>query len=653
MPGFSVNIGADTTQLVTGLNNARSSLAQFNNSLAPLNRNISLTGLSFSGIASSAKAAAPAINSAGTALSNIKPGANQAANALTNLGRVAQDAPFGFIGIQNNLNPLLESFQRLKKETGSTGGALKALGSSLMGAGGVGLALSVVSSAFLIFGNSTKGAKKELEGFDKALEDSNKKAGDELARVQVLNAVLTDNTRTQKERKSAAKELSDTLKDLNIDMSKEAILNGQVAEATKLATQAIIERARARAIEARIGDISGQQLQRDIQRTAAADKLKKAQQDLIDQEKIRQQTIGGGTVPGVGGNTITATLAVDKLTNEIATLDKATSEANKEIGFLIGQIKSNDLKIGFNKGSEKDVDLLKQRIAALKEIQTLQGLDAKQRVELVQLEIKLINRDGPKLGFSPTEIKQQADAILEKEFPVKTFEYETLVTTRVNKLEVSKVQDAKPLTDGFKTDIAKALGIGDTIEIPTPDFVFTNLDSKAENARKQLEATINDIVMNLQVEAFATLGELIGDTLMGGSNIGDILKGFIGIVAEGLKHIGKALIAYAAALLGFQIAVKSFSPVVALIAGVAAIAAGSAIQASLPKFATGGIVTGPLIGQIGEMHRPEVIMPLDRLPQMLRQYGGGGNDMQFIPIINNEGLYLAMKRGERRAGRKF
>jgi hypothetical protein len=45
-------------------------------------------------------------------------GADQAAFALTNLGRVAQDAPFGFIGIQNNLNPLLESFQRLKKRLG-------------------------------------------------------------------------------------------------------------------------------------------------------------------------------------------------------------------------------------------------------------------------------------------------------------------------------------------------------------------------------------------------------------------------------------------------------------------------------------------------------------------------------------------------------
>lgn len=60
---------------------------------------------------------------------------DQSTQAIINLSRVAQDAPYGFIGIANNLNPLLESFQRLKATTGTTGGALKALGASLTGAG--------------------------------------------------------------------------------------------------------------------------------------------------------------------------------------------------------------------------------------------------------------------------------------------------------------------------------------------------------------------------------------------------------------------------------------------------------------------------------------------------------------------------------------
>jgi hypothetical protein len=90
----------------------------------------------------------------------VAKGSNQAAFALTNLGRVAQDAPFGFIGIQNNLNPLLESFQRLKSESGSTGGALKALAGSLMGPAGLGLALSVGSALLLTFGDRLFNTKK-------------------------------------------------------------------------------------------------------------------------------------------------------------------------------------------------------------------------------------------------------------------------------------------------------------------------------------------------------------------------------------------------------------------------------------------------------------------------------------------------------------
>jgi len=71
-----------------------------------------------------------------------------ATQSLVNLSRVAQDAPYGFMGIANNLNPLLESFQRLSKETGSSTSALKSMASGLMGPAGIGLALGVVSSLF-------------------------------------------------------------------------------------------------------------------------------------------------------------------------------------------------------------------------------------------------------------------------------------------------------------------------------------------------------------------------------------------------------------------------------------------------------------------------------------------------------------------------
>ena len=79
-------------------------------------------------------------------MSSVAKPTADATNALSNLSRVAQDAPYGFIGIANNLNPLLESFQRLKDQSGSSSTALKAMVAVLTGPAGIGLALGVVSS---------------------------------------------------------------------------------------------------------------------------------------------------------------------------------------------------------------------------------------------------------------------------------------------------------------------------------------------------------------------------------------------------------------------------------------------------------------------------------------------------------------------------
>lgn len=66
--------------------------------------------------------------------------------ALTSLSLVAQDLPFGFIGIQNNLPSVISSFGELTREAGGVGGALKQLGSSLIGPAGLFLAFSAVTA---------------------------------------------------------------------------------------------------------------------------------------------------------------------------------------------------------------------------------------------------------------------------------------------------------------------------------------------------------------------------------------------------------------------------------------------------------------------------------------------------------------------------
>ena len=63
---------------------------------------------------------------AGKGFTRLPQSANQATSAMINLNRVVQDAPYGFIGIANNLEQLFGSFQTLQSNTKNSGGALKA-----------------------------------------------------------------------------------------------------------------------------------------------------------------------------------------------------------------------------------------------------------------------------------------------------------------------------------------------------------------------------------------------------------------------------------------------------------------------------------------------------------------------------------------------
>jgi hypothetical protein len=132
------------------------------------------------------------VNKLPASLNNFKKGSNEATQSLINLSRVAQDAPYGFIGIANNINPLLESFQRLKKESGSTGSALKALGGSLVGAGGLGLAVGIVTSLLTVFAMRHHESKEKVDEHKKAVDEA---ADKEKEYVQAVDAAAAATVR--------------------------------------------------------------------------------------------------------------------------------------------------------------------------------------------------------------------------------------------------------------------------------------------------------------------------------------------------------------------------------------------------------------------------------------------------------------------------
>jgi hypothetical protein len=175
---------------------------------------------------------------------------NQATTALTNLSRVAQDAPYGFIGIANNLNPLLESFQRLQSEAGGTGAALKSMAQGLMGPAGIGLALGAVSSLLVAFGpqisNFIKGvdaAKQAEDKFAESLNKANASASESGIKLQAYIGIAEDSTIAEDKRANALKFVISELAKLNSSYASTIKTTDQARAAVELYTQALVAQA--------------------------------------------------------------------------------------------------------------------------------------------------------------------------------------------------------------------------------------------------------------------------------------------------------------------------------------------------------------------------------------------------------------------------
>lgn len=666
----------------------------------------------------------PAIDSAANALNRIRPGANQAGLALSNVGRVAQDLPFGFIGIQNNLNPLLESFQRLRAETGSNGAALRALGSSLIGAGGIGLALSVVSSAFLIFqngiggfGKKAKEAKEAADELAKSIRSISLIQGEatagvegQLSQVNALAAAVSDSNKPYAERKRALEELKDINKAYFNDLKVEDAATGALTKTVEEYTKALINNAIQKGFVDEIAAVAKEVSKSDEEIRKSRERLGRAESDLsLKQEQAAKRQIEANK-RGAIAQAASTDPEVIRATRELTDAQGDLSKSNEKVTKLLVQqaLIRNQLNKAVEEGLKfkdldtdkvkKEGDSLSKQLSLLEKIRDaakefqgklfdLKDIDeatdklAALEQQVGDLKLQIAVRDAKKAGLPAAEIEKLKDAIkadTQKRLN-DAFEKEALLLEFSTKLKFSQVNRAE-IPANIDSQIAKATGLDKKIpEITIPEVrlkfqraglkfripaeILNALDEMNIKLREQIKGIFEGGLSDVFAGLGEGLGESLSEALTGGDFGGGLKKAaqnILGIVGGVMQQLGKALIV---AAIKIKLLKETFekwaiaNPALAIVAGIGLVAAGAAlknIKFDGPKFAEGGIVSGPMIGQVGERFRPEVILPLDRLPQLFKQIGGDvGGGMQLIPIINNEGLYLAMKRGERSAGRKF
>lgn len=187
-------------------------------------------------------------------LNKVTDSAKGARIALTNVSQIAQDLPFGFIGIQNNIPGLIQSFGKLSTESGGAVAALKAMGSALIGPAGIFLAFSLATAAVtaiiqkygslgnaltVLFSKNKLLATSQLE-YNKALEEGNGTIGGEIGQITVLTQRLNNLQLSNRERLAAYFELGKIAPEIIANIEKENALTANSISLINIAAKARI-----------------------------------------------------------------------------------------------------------------------------------------------------------------------------------------------------------------------------------------------------------------------------------------------------------------------------------------------------------------------------------------------------------------------------
>lgn len=594
----------------------------------------------------------PAANAAAASLARIRPAAAGGGAALTDFSRIVQDAPFGIIGITNNITQAADSFGNLVRASGGVGPAFRSLFSAATGFGGISLAISLITSA-LTFASVGLGAWTRGFGSNKKAVDDAKKATEEfvsslksvesitaqatgsvqgqIATVTALASVLGDTTQAYDRRKRALQELAQINKNYFGDLKLETLQLGVLSAKVKEYTNSIVAQAVLKGFTDEISRVApelGKQQE-------ALDRARNKYKALDNQLKNTKSEI-----TDLRGNIQTNPVFRD-LTNQTEDARKAFVEQRTAVeklstnyvllqGRVAGAVQKTlefaDTSNAATAANKKEEDSLKQRIDALKTLRDEIGLSAVQGRELVQLEVQLLQRDGVKLGFTTAEVQERVENLvrnfrLGEEIKPVAIQVPLIVVPRQS-IDVAGETGTEKIAEDYATDLTDKL-------------------NKTTNEAFKAELDFGPAIANALSDTLSAVGE-------GGDVFGTIFQA----IGSGLKSLGSALIAYGVAAEAFK---KTFNnPFAAIAAGAGLILAGSLLQRAIPKFANG--VTGfsggvAMVGEVG----PELVrLPTgsDVIPNSrLGEFGGNGSSIIGETVIRGNDLYTVLRRENARKRR--
>jgi len=418
-------------------------------------------------------------------------------NALTQFSRIAQDAPFGIMGIGNNITATVEAFGHLQKSTGSTGAALKAVASSMLGSGGILLAVSLVTTGLTYMaqkGLSVGDVFDILTGkFDenaKALTEINKEAaktaGEEIASIKGLVSAASDVTLSTEKRLLAVKKLQSEYPAYFGNLTKEQILNGNVATAVDDVSKALIARARASAIAGKLGENAAKRLDLEEKREQAILDIQKAQKGAKEDK---------GTFSG-SFNALdlqVALKAYKDIVSEIKELDtsskKYSERENQAVKDSILLLQEKDKVVKASKPKKEDVT---PKVYAVPKLTPIESTDD-QNDKILKIMRDSLSADLTKLKTEPILLNIPLQAV------TSGAEFQQYA---------DKLKQAKKDTEIFANGASSAI-----------DSLAGSLSRSLETGNSALDAFVGSVIQGLAEVVAAQLAGLVAQQAVATSSI--------------------------------------------------------------------------------------------------------------------------------------
>jgi hypothetical protein len=651
--------GKESAQVVAANNALQKSFVQLGAS------GVDYTSESFKRLNQEAGKISTSMTTAGTSVKKSNMG-------WTNLALVIQDLPFGFRGIQNNLPALVGSFAA-------------ATGPIYLGISAIIAAVTAWDMGLFSVKKKTDDAKKSQDSYNDSLKTAMSSAFGEISQVKALVSVVENQGLSIDKRRIALRKLQDEYPAYFTNMSLEKSSIGQLTTATNSLTSAIIARAEANAMTSEVEKLATQR----YENTKIIEKNETAILNMNNALAILSKT-------------------EEKHMNQFGTITRTKSPYDIQLGKIKELEKANRNLGTTNEGIQSKIAQLQNSInfrmqqtiqLEYKKDKVTKDRIQKEKTEYFDLTKAVDDYYESKMNFAEGDDSMQREILKQQQMSYNDMLSNNLISTvkwydktsdlykkiyeLTKKINDQQSRDAERFANDRvrnveaqldtelkihrksiilqRQDIEKAMASVAVMAATSFDssaiavFLrkFDELGFKLKalpDAARLFAEEFNNILSQTLVGGFSEIGTQLGSVLSGGTFE---FGGILGILADALIQIGKALILYSSLVQAAKKALESGNVKGAIPLGILAIAAGTALKASLNKkrdtgvqeFANGGIISGPTYGLMGEYpgakSNPEVVAPLDKLKDMIGGQGSG----QFV--LRGQDLVLALNRSEK------